>query len=532
MVISEEVDKIIKRRKEKIPAIQASLDNVQSVSDELSGVINLKNEMLMNAEKLNISPEVRDLIEQLNIESYNREFYILKQKYDEVISRFEREEINIAVVGSARQGKSMLLQSISDLDNRVIPAFESDDCTGASSVIQNVPGSKLVAYVTFMNENESVGCVQRYLDSVFGKNVETIGSFSEIGRLDVNKLREKIPEGAPQITKFEHLCKYVENFDVWSPLVREGSKKLEDPDEIQKYVAQHNGKNEDDEKRENFYYYLAVKEVQIKCEFKNVDSGKIVLRDTIGLGDTSLGIEDKMLDAIGSHSDAAIIVRRPEVGTGKFDSTDDAIYKSLYEHFNEKNMDKWLFWLTNQTADGSIYGDNSSRCKALDKKISEKNWKLANHFIVNVSDKEYVNSIFCENILETLISNIDAIDEGILLDIRKQTDVLYDKYSEVQSMIDNIVEIEGYSEIDAVEFLDEKWKEFYENHLMKMIKQYKKELKQKKDFDCEEFKNLIERILDDSVKFVPDVERLESDLTAGGHNRPHEVYGKYLDKGL
>lgn len=530
MIISEEVEKIIKRRKEKIPAIRASLEKVQSFSEELRSVIGLKNDMLMNADKLNISPEVIESIERLNIESFNREFSALKQKYDEVISRFTREEINIAVVGSARQGKSMLLQSISDLDNKVIPAFESDDCTGALSVIQNVPGSELVANVSFMNEQESVVCVQKYLDSVFGKNEITIGSFSEIGELDIDKLRERIPSGAPEVTKFEHLCKYVNHFKDWSRLVRQGSKTLNDPEEIQKYVAQHNGKNEEDENRLNFFSYLAVKEVVIKCEFKNADSGKIVLRDTIGLGDTSLGIEDKMLDTIGNHSDAAIIVRRPEVGTGKFDSTDDAIYKSLYDHFSDKNMDKWLFWLTNQTAEGSIYGDNSLRCKALDKKISEKKWKLANHFIINVSDKECVNNIFCENILKTLISNIDAIDDGILSDIRKQTDILYDAYADIQRMIDEIVEIEGYSEIDLVQFLDEKWKNFYENQLMKLIKQYKEELKKKKDLDCEEFKKEIEDILDNSKTLIPEVEQLEADLTAGGHNRPHEVYGRYLDK--
>ncbi len=529
MSISEEIDKIIKRRKSKVSDIEGSLEKIEKITSDIMDVVDMKKEILNNVEAFNVSPDGVQMINELSVDEYNKEFDILKRKYESVIERFKRDEINIAVVGSARQGKSRLLQSISNLKNNIIPAFESDDCTGASSVIKNAPGEPVTAEVSFMTEQEVVQCIQKYLDAIFGEKNIIVGSFSKIGTLNIKNLEERMKDGDPAITKFEHLCKYVEHFEEWSPLIRERKKLITDPSEIQKYVAQHNDKDENDPERENYYNYLAVKEVIIKCEFRNADSGKIVLRDTIGLGDTSLGIEDKMLDAIGSYSDAAIIVRRPEVSTGKFNSTDDALYKSLYDKFNEKNMDKWLFWLNNRTDGNSIYGDNESRCIAFEHKIKDKNWKLADNFIVNVSDENAVNDIFSNVILKTLIKNIDDIDDGILDDIRKQSETLYNHYIKVQRDIDTIINSVSYNENEKNAFINERWNEFYERKFMKGLLDFKNELNSKKDNDCEKFKDEIDRILNNSRNLVPSVERLKRDLDSAGHNRPGEVYAKYLD---
>ena len=532
MALREEVDKIIERRKEKIPAIKEAFDRVQGITEKVKSVDTLRGEMLQNSERFGIDTDVRAKIEELNIYEYLEAFQILQSKYDEVIERFNKDEINIAVVGAARQGKSKLLQSVCGLDDYTIPAFVSDDCTGATSVIKNVPGmgENVSAKINFMTESEMVNCVQKYLDTIFIDKSERVGSFNSIGTLNLDELEKKIRSGAPEITKFEHLSKYVKHFNEWKKMVEQGSVVVNNKEEIQQYVAQHNGKEEGTPERKDYYYYLAVKDVTISCEFTNSDVGKIVLRDTIGLGDTSLGIEDKMLEAIGGHSDAAIIVRRPEVGTGKFDANDEKIYDKLFNKFENRNMDKWLFWLINKTEQGSVYGDNENRCMAFDKKIREKGWKIADHLIVNVADENSVNDNFENKILKKLIENIDAIDEGILEEIREQTQVVYNKYSEVQNAIDAVLLSESVKNIDRNEFLDNKWKTFYERTLMKALKGYKEELEQKQDEECEEFRKSIEKILSQAKQLVPSKESLLEDLEAGGNNRPFEVYSHSLDK--
>ena len=529
MALRDEIDRIISRRREKIPALRSRYEKVHELYDGIEKVKDLKQEMLENSTRMNITQDVYDKIKAIDTSGFAAEFREFADRYNEIENRFGRDEINIAVVGAARQGKSRLLQSISNLDNKVIPAFEADDCTGTTSIIKNVPGSAVSAEINFMTESQIVECVQKYLNDIFG-NSERIGSFSQIGRLDINSLKSKMEKGSPKSAKFEHLRKYVEHFDEWSPMVNRGHITVTDANEIQKYVAQHNGENESSPKRQNYYYYLAVRDVTISCSFRNADAGKVVLRDTIGLGDTSLGIKDKMVAAIREHSDAAIIVRRPEAGTGKLDETDNEIYTTLYESFNcRNNMDKWLFWLVNKTSSSSLYGSNEARCEAFDKKVKDMDWKIAGHYIVDVSDGNAVNDIFSNRILRTLTQNIDDIDAGIMLELNMQLDKLYHEYEKIQNSIADILVVES-GKIDKDEFLAQKWRSFYERNLMGALKKLRDELDTKREIECDEFRRTVESILQNAVKMVPAVQDIQNSLLLGGRNRNFEVYATCIDK--
>lgn len=529
MKIKEEINAILERRAEKIPLLQKSMDKIIKISDELQKVDSIRSKMLENASKLAVSGDVYNKIEELNTTDYMRAFDAYKRKYEEIIQRFSRRELSIAVVGAARQGKSMLLQSISSLDDAVIPAFTNNDCTGATSVIKNVPGMPVSAQVSFRTESEMVKTVQKYLDTIFGEGQESMDSFEGIGRLPLDKLRQKMEVGSPETVKFEHLSKYVKHFDEWSPMVRKGTIIITDKSEIQQYVAQHNGKSESDPDRKEYFYYLAVKEVTISCEFQNADAGSIVLRDTIGLGDTSLGIEEKMFDAIGRYSDAAVIVRRPEASTGRFDDSDVAFYRKMKDTFKNRNMDKWLFWLINKTSDSSPYKDNSDRCKAFSRKISEQKWDIAGYYIVNVADHDEVNKHFLNSLLETLVKNMDAIDEGILMEAEEEAERLYEQYQKVQKAVEQILLSEVKNKVDKTEFLNTKWKAFYEKGLMKLIKEFRNELEKNKDAESEKFRECIEQILERSQELLPSEETLYEEIISGGRNRPSEVYGDHLD---
>ena len=103
-------------------------------------------------------------IEQTDCSSLITQVQICLNECKRLEQRFNRETINISVVGRARQGKSRLLQSISGLPNEVIPASNGSDCTGAKSVITNAPG-KTHAHIVFYNEVEMVEQIQKYIDA-------------------------------------------------------------------------------------------------------------------------------------------------------------------------------------------------------------------------------------------------------------------------------------------------------------------------------------------------------------------------------
>lgn len=530
MTISEGISQIIKKRSDKVPALKQKKSNLENILSTIQGIESLRDRMLENSEKLNMSSDVKSSIQSISTMSFENAMDQLIKFYNNTIDRFSRPEISIAVVGSARQGKSQLLQSISNLDNCVIPAFANNDCTGASSIIKNVPGKPLKADISFCSEFEMMKTVQAYLDNIFGDGAVKLESFEGIKKLSVDNLEKKIPIGSAKKTKFDHLKKYIEHFDVWKELVHTRNITVNDSNEIQKYVAQHNGKKENSSERENYYYYLAVKEAVISCEFNNPETGSIVLRDTIGLGDTSLGISDKMLETISMHSDAAIIVRRPETATGKLDDSDEKLYDALNQAFEKRNMGKWLFWLINRTAPNSPYGDNSDRCEAFKNKLDSYEWSIAQSSIVNVVDKDEVNNEFLPSVLGTLIKNIDDVDDGIMKEIQELEDKVYSEFKSIQRIIKNIL-IQGATDVvDTTDFLDNRWDELYDSGLMKLLKEYRDELKNKQNEESIAFKNKVVEILKNSVNLIPSESELLAQLQKGGKNRGVDVNTMRFDK--
>lgn len=529
MGIKEKIDQVIQKRNEKVPLLKSKRVKLQEISDIIKKANSTKQEMLSNSA---INENVRNAIHSIDTSAISLSMNELINFYDETIERFAKQEINIAVVGAARQGKSLLIQSITDLDDKVIPAFSSGDCTGTTSVIKNIPGLGIKAEITFRDESEMVAVVQKYLDQIYGSGIVKVGSFSNIGRLSIAELKARLSAGDASSVKFQHLCKYIEHFDDWSKLVHEGNSgkiTVTDPDEIQMYVAQHNGKNESATDRKNYYYYLAVKEAVISCEFHNPNTGKIVLRDTIGLGDTAIGISDKMLDTIRLHSDAAIIVRRPETATGKLDQSDVDLYNTLNSSFSSRNMNKWLFWLINKTSDDSPYRANGERCEVFKKTLNELNWNVAASEIVDVANQESVDKFLSEIVLSTLVNNIDDIDAGIMSQIDQYTEKAYAEFKHLQEMIKGVL-VQGASEtFDADDFIDNNWDSIYNSGLMKRFKEYKGDLFEKRGQECAEFKKKVAEILSGSRNLIPDEQTLLTELKKGGVN-PIDVYNKQMNK--
>lgn len=529
MSIANKVDEIIKKRNEKVDVLVEREAHISEVIALLDDLQEQKDRMLDNKNKLRLNTNVLECIENLDIQPCQEMWKNLQKEFGKVRRRFSRETINIAVIGEARQGKSKLLQTISGLDDKVIPAFVTSDCTGTTSMIKNVEGEKLRADITFRTELEMISSVQAYLDEILGKNVKRIGSFQEIGRLDLDAIKQAAGR-RPVSVLLEHLKKYVEHFDEWSGYVKSGEPvSITDAEEIKTFVAQHNGKGEKDQKREDYYKYLAVKKAEISCEFNYADAGKIVLQDTIGLGDTSLGIEEAMLKAVRDDSDAAIIIKRPEQGTGKFDDKDYQLYNKLYDQFDGKNMGKWLFWLINETK-GKPYGDNHDRCESVKQKIQSSGWELAGFDIVDASDIENVNNDFLPMVLQTLVNNLDGIDSGILADLECMANSLYREYEKLQSRITDIMSSETKNAMEGSNFVDDKWNGFYNQTLMKRLKDYRNDWRKRSKDICVEFKEYIENILRNARKEIPDIEKLKFELEAGGHSGEVAVYEGYLKK--
>ena len=226
--------------------------------------------------------------------------------------------------------------------------------------------------------------------------------------------------------------KYVDNYSQWIDYVEQyGGRYLEssDADEIIKFVAQHNGKNGAD--REEYFRYLAVSSADITCRFNYPNAGKIVLRDTIGLGDMqTLNLDLAMVKAVSSECDAAVIVKRPESNVGRFETYDSDIYNTLKESCTERGLDmnKWFFYAINHT-NTPAYGNNLSCCEEIKHDIVYKmNLACADAYIVNVSDKNDVTERLLKPMLFKLKDNLPYLDRELEERVKREEEDMMRAY--------------------------------------------------------------------------------------------------------
>ena len=413
MAVKEQIDRIIASRKEKSEALKGRKSALQELKAQLRASSSALITETGSIKDQNLREQYGAVFRTVDTRRIEKSIDQLLRRMDDGIRRFERDYISIATVGKERQGKSQFLQSVGDLDNSIIPAYDATSCTGATSIIWNSPGMQrgtVRATITFRQPGELLDIVVPYIRELDAAYLEENPlQFDDIGYIRLPALAMMAePGNANQATALRHLTNIVEHFDEIRDLFGSSPISLTDPELIKTYVAQNNGKKVDDPAVEFYYKYLAVARADIYCPFFT-DTGKVRLVDTVGIGDTKYGIEDMMLDTVDKECDAAIVVTRPISGV---QTSDQALYNSLREKFRQRDTGKWLFYLVNH-----FKGQNDNTVEAFSSEIQSSKWAVAACSVVDASDQAAVRDRFVIPMLQTLTANMDAIDGAYLKEI-------------------------------------------------------------------------------------------------------------------
>lgn len=438
-IISSQIDNILLQRKNRAVDLRRRRDQIMELKQALNGCKQLPNKA-NSIEDAKLRKECMDTLSKVKVPmKVMKQTDTILRKMDEAIKRFERESLNIATVGKARQGKSTILQAISNLGNDIIPAFDAGDCTGAVSIIHNdssmEPGRVRVD-LTFRSKDELLNIVKGYINNIDPEYLKQNPlEYDDIGYISMSDLEMSIEEGeAGKMVQLEHLRRIVSDFngdsDSKSVSIRDlcgrSGMSLTNPDEIRKYVAQNNGKDITNPLRENYYSYLAVNKAEIYCRFAD-DVGKLVLVDTIGLGDTQLGIEEAMLDTVDKQCDATIVVTKPISGVT---TQDMSIYEMLQQHFKHRDMKKWLFYIANLHK-----GVNDNVASTFHKGIvSNPKYSIADCKLIDGSDSVAVRQDFLMPMLTKLLGNLEHVDNIFIQEINK---LCVDLQGQIQDMLES-----------------------------------------------------------------------------------------------
>ena len=470
--------------------------------------------------------------------------------------RFEREAIRIAIIGRERQGKSTFIKTITGLNDKVIPAYSGNSCTGAVSVIHNVQNVtdeagnivnvKVVA--EYYNTAKFLEMVNEKLNRFFPDGSMKVGRLEQIESLN-------LPEtlAGNQSTKLiaEYLkfkTSVVENYDKYSHLIGVRIRNYYDEDEIAQHVAQYEEFDyevpgahkvaKDDGSivwQLDYYKYVAVKNVNIYTSFEIETTKKLELVDTIGIGSSadSEAIEAEMYRVLREDCDAAIDMYRPDV-TPNYPQEQADLLDNLIENLSDREPEKWVVYVLNKITSGfyknaasaeSVLTTAENIIKGKDPKPVA--WtKAIDGTIFNDVRDELVSPL-----LALIAKNLDELDQNL---IDKTDNLCKEAYNECLKLVKaaNAVTSAGSGlSADAMSLFDEKlYKELLKSFGYAMNQIDQKGYATNRDKECFQLEQAYANIIDEIDVYIPDEEVILERFETGALVTQNQMFEEYVEQ--
>ena len=471
--ISEKIDEIIKKRKVQLGLIKTAKEKALMAKSKASDLRAFRS-FLQNGDA---AENFSEAIYAINTGDFDNLLEEYLRGLENLERKFSRDAINIAFIGKAGHGKSLVMQQISGLDSSIIPSADGNHCTGAKSIVTNIPERKIEAKITFYSNQELVEIVNKYL---FSLETTLIVSPEQIPHIDPAGIYAKLKsEGKAKPfheTAITNLKKYVEHYSEYSEYL--GQIRLVPQAEIEQYVAQYNHKDDSIK----YYRYLGVKLADIRTHFTHDDAGKIVLVDTVGLGDTSFGLEDSMLKTAEADSDAILYMFRPDNKRGgDLGEKEISVVQNVENKVTKRYAEKMLFWVINKV-DSHDSGSNVKHADALEKNLEDKDYRNAGVFNVDCLKQEEVENKLVIPLLEHLYQHLQEADQIRIDDVNTKGIKAFEEYDKICQQLENI--FNGKISRDLEEKLKGKMDSAYKTGILDQLRQLHFEYWDKKDSTC------------------------------------------------
>lgn len=548
-------------RLQKIEARISALESVRENVEQLDALVSTVKKQIEEKQgayfnMLSSDPEALTQFEEVSCKSAEEKLSVLIDSLKLLKKRFEREAIRIAFIGRERQGKSTFIKTITGLNDKVIPAYSGNSCTGAVSVIHNVQTVQDDA-----GNNVKVKVVAEYYDTpTFLAMVnEKLHRFFPDGSLKVGRLEQienlKLPDNLPGNPSAKVIAEYlkfktsvVENFDKYSHLIGVGVRKYYDEDEIAQHVAQyeefdHEVPGSHIEQKNNgtyvwqldYYKYVAVKNVNIYTSFEIETTKKLELVDTIGIGGSgdSKAIEAEMYRVLREDCDGAIDMYRPD-GTPNYPDEQTSLLDDLITNLPDREPAKWVVYVLNKITDGELLNASSAETVLNTAKniINGKNPKpVAWTKAINGNVFEEVRDELVSPLLSLIATNLDELDQNL---INKTEGLCKEAYNECLKLVKaaNAVTSAGAGlSADALSLFDEKlYKELLKSFGYAMNQIDQKGYATKRDKECFQLEQAYSNIINEIDVYIPDEEVILERFETGALITQNQMFEEYVEQ--
>lgn len=431
--LTERIDSIIAARSSSLDKINTAFETVDACFEVVKNFEQLQSKIDTDAayQQLFDKPEILERINGISTAQFHAKYQNYKAAHAHLAERFSRKELHISFIGRAGQGKSLVMQNISGLSGSVIPSAEGSDCTGAKSIITNDPAAvKTVARIEFFSQAEMIDIINTYLENIF-HGAYKVGSIADIKNLPLAQMKQALNfNQLKENTLLNHLEKYVLHIGKFENHLGTTLEVAEA--DIEKYVAQYNSRNTN----QKYFTYLGVKLANIICKFPVTDAGKIVLVDTIGIGATSLGTEEKMLDTVENDSDAIVFMFRPDPVRPRLSNDEINIIDEVAKRISPEYAKEMFFWVLNRVMSGK--GENAQYMPELKAQIAGLNSPVAQVLEVDCKDRQAVKENLLMPILQQLAERGGVVDALLIERLNELGEKLYAEYRAIADAIDKI----------------------------------------------------------------------------------------------
>lgn len=483
MNIAPKITDIIEKRRKQAEHVATVIENWKNLRYKLNKINERKDELKEG------SKDNHRLISRLDNIDFSIFVNQINQQLEELEnlkSRLSRSTLNIGVVGGMRQGKSRLLQTLTGLDNNEIPTGNEGVCTRVLSKIFHANNSQKATSLVKFHSSESL----REIIHLYFDKLSLPGSKPIIpDDLESEKFPPNLPVEKQGDTDARYQYgilrkNYYVNYKKYKSLINSSPRQIQKKD-IKKFITQVDG-NESE--------YIAVKELEISCEFPYKELGDIGVIDLPGLGDTIIDTE-LLIKTLKQDVDFILFVRKPNPDGDDWKDSDRNMYQIARHALTGFPISQCSFMILNKK--NNEQETNLRVCQYLEKNIHSHEIKVSKTVIADCSNYDEVKNFILLPVLENLTQNINFVFEQYLESQNQNLAKLWDEISNKMQEASNA--LEGYSQQGELGFHD-----WFEEKLWKplngKILQERKRLFNEVDKPHEQFKTKVDEVLESCRK--------------------------------